>query len=53
MRIQRYYFAFYFFMIIPNFFMLTSGGIGWYSVFTCLHPLIIVIIILWSISNNF
>lgn len=52
MKIQRYYFMFYIVMIIPNFFILSSTGLEWYSVFTCLHPVVIISIILWSISIN-
>lgn len=52
MRIQRFYFLFYVIMIIPNFFMMTPIGLSWYSVFTCLHPLVIIVILLWSISLN-
>ena len=52
MKIQRYYFIFYFVMIIPNFFILSNTGLEWYSVFTCLHPVVIIAILLWAISIN-
>jgi hypothetical protein len=52
MKIQRYYFLFYIIMIIPNFFIMTDTGLEWYSVFTCLHPLVIISILLWAISIN-
>jgi hypothetical protein len=52
MRLQRYYFLFYLVMIIPNFFILTPTGLTWSSVFTCLHPIIIIVILLWAISIN-
>ena len=52
MKIQRYYFIFYFLMIIPNFFILNNTGLEWYSVFTCLHPIVIISILLWAISIN-
>jgi hypothetical protein len=52
MKIQRFYFLFYIIMIIPNFFTLSDTGLEWYSVFTCLHPIVIISILLWSISIN-
>ena len=52
MKIQRYYFIFYFLMIIPNFFIMSDTGLEWYSVFTCLHPVVIIAILLWAISIN-
>jgi len=52
MKIQRYYFIFYFLMIIPNFFILSNTGLEWYSVSTCLHPVVIIVILLWAISIN-
>ena len=52
MRIQRYYFFLYVVIIIPNFFILNSTGLTWYSVFTCLHPIVIIVILLWAISIN-
>lgn len=39
-------------MIIPNFFILNNTGLEWYSVFTCLHPIVIISILLWAISIN-
>jgi hypothetical protein len=52
MRLQRFYFLFYLIMVIPNFFILSSTGLTWYSVFTCLHPIVIIVILLWAISIN-
>lgn len=52
MRIQRYYFALWFISILPNFFMLTSTGLVWYSVFIIIHPLVIIVIALWAIQIN-
>lgn len=43
---------FYLVMIIPNFFILNTTGLTWYSVFTCLHPIVIIVILLWAISIN-
>ena len=39
-------------MIIPNFFILNPTGLTWYSIFTCLHPIVIIVILLWAISIN-
>lgn len=52
MRIQRWYFLMYFILIIPNFFILNSTGLTWYSVFTCLHPIVIIVTLLWAIQIN-
>ena len=52
MKIARYYFIAYFMFIIPNFFILSTTGLEWFSVFTCLHPVVIISILLWSLSIN-
>lgn len=52
MKIQRIYFVIWFLSIIPNFFLLTETGLVWYSIFNALHPIVIIVIILWAISIN-
>lgn len=52
MKIQRVYFAVWFISVIPNFFMNSEGGLVWYSIFNALHPIVIIVIIIWSISLN-
>ena len=50
MKIQRYYFLLYLVSIVPNFFILSDTGLEWYSLFNCLHPIVIIVILLWAIS---
>ena len=52
MRLQRVYFIFWFISILPNYFMLSQTGLVWYSVFTCLHPVVIMGVALWALSIN-
>lgn len=52
MKIQRTYFIVWFLSIIPNFFLLTPTGLVWYTIFNTLHPVIIIVFLIWAISLN-
>jgi hypothetical protein len=52
MKIQRAYGIIWFISVIPNFFMLTEAGLVWYSIANTLHPIIIIVIMLWALSLN-
>lgn len=50
MRIQRVYFIAWFISVIPNFFLNSEAGMVWYSIFNTVHPIVIIVIVLWSLS---
>lgn len=52
MRIQRIYFIAWFISVIPNFFIMTDTGLVWYSIFNTLHPIVIIVTLLWALSLN-
>lgn len=47
---QKIYFVLWLISIIPNFFILTKTGLKWYSIFNCLHPIVILLAIFRAIS---
>lgn len=44
------YFVLWFISIIPNFFILDTDGLKWYSLFSSFHPIVILIVVLRSLS---
>lgn len=50
MKIQRVYFIVWFISIIPNFFINTESGLVWYSIFNTVHPIVIILIVLWALA---
>lgn len=52
MKIQRVYFIVWFISVIPNFFINTEHGLVWYSIFNTIHPIVIIVIVLWALSQQ-
>eukprot|EP00347_Sterkiella_histriomuscorum_P012367 403368858 len=50
MQLQTLYFVLWFISVIPNFFILDPVGLKWYSFFSCIHPIVIIILVMKSLA---